>query len=163
MFEVPADVAKLGVVGQIRRPADDEGIDIRICSSGVNWDKVLRMCGEAKNYKYPLKIDTLRKCINRIPTDTNVHFIFCPAVEESAFSIAKPTEFLVDGVLASRNVKILHVHVPDTLPKFELAYLNDNCRTVFESASGVPNGVREDVTVVIIPLEYIQPGWLPPA
>jgi hypothetical protein len=166
--DMPTDVAMLGVVGQILRPADAEGIDIRILSSGVNWKGVLKICGEAKNYKFPLKIGTLKKCIDRIPKDTNVHFIFCPSVDDCAFSIAKPTHFLVDDVRTSRNVKLLYVkkpgadaHAPDSLSEFELTYLNRNCREVFESASGVKNGVREDVTVVVIPLETMQPGWLP--
>ena len=164
-FHMPSDVAMLGVVGQILRPANEEGIDIRILSSGFKWDGVLEMCGEAKNHTIPLKIDTLRKCIDRIPKTTNVHFIFCRAVEGSAFSVAKPTLFEVDGVPTVRNVKLLVVKRKTRAPasgisEFELTYLNDNCRMVFESADGVGNGVTEHVTVVIIPLRDIQPGWL---
>jgi len=164
-FDMPSDVAMLGVLGQILRPANDEGIDIRILTSGVKWDGVLKICGEAKNHTFPLKVDTLRKCIDRIPKTTNVHFIFCQTVEGSAFSVAKPTRFEVDGVPTDRNVKLLVVKRKTRAPasgisEFELTYLNDSCRMVFESADGVGNGVTEDVTVVIIPLRDIQPGWL---
>ena len=81
-------VTWLGVVGQIVHPVNAEGIDIKILSSDVNWEGVLNMDSEAKNHSIPLNLGTLRKCIVRIPANTNVHFIFCKAIDRAAFLIA---------------------------------------------------------------------------
>jgi hypothetical protein len=103
-----------GAVGQIVRPVNAEGIDIKILSSDVNWEGVLNMDSEAKNHSIPLNLGTLRKCIVRIPANTNVHFIFCKAIDRAAFSIAKPTELKVDGVSTDRDVKLLVVAAAET-------------------------------------------------
>jgi hypothetical protein len=107
-------VTWLGVVGQIVHPVNAEGIDIKILSSDVNWEGVLNMDSEAKNHSIPLNLGTLRKCIVRIPANTNVHFIFCKAIDRAAFSIAKPTELKVDGVSTDRDVKLLVVAAAET-------------------------------------------------
>jgi hypothetical protein len=119
-------LAKHGLFGQLHRPADSKQFDIQMVLPASTAPSSLLCSGEAKNYKSPLEATMLSKCLQKIPQDSTVHFIFCRTVSRTCFAKGFP-EFQ-DKDKNIQNIAVLVVAADPKHPtKCRLEYLNKHC------------------------------------
>ena len=84
---LPASLQGMGgCFGQLERPANQKEHDIRmLLPTDVSPDVIL-CAGESKDYTSRLNATELSECIERIPADVRLHFIFCNVVSDRPFS-----------------------------------------------------------------------------
>eukprot|EP00038_Savillea_parva_P005136 m.148101 g.148101 ORF g.148101 m.148101 type:complete len:840 (-) comp11666_c0_seq29:1396-3915(-) len=142
-WDVPPPLSGLdGCFGQLERPPNRDEHDIQLLLPDDVSDSVIRCSGEAKNHNGALNAGVLTPCIERVPSDSLLHFIFCNDVSSGSYKHGIPKSFNIrnpSGRQKSRTVRLLVVRRID----------DKQCNLL--DLGGGPQKPA-DLTVVVVPL-----------